>query len=95
MLCDRKGFLLKLMQGVPVCKWRSIAGLLVWFGLGFAPLSLEAESYDEADIWLTLFEKPRALAGTDKEADEISSLSLYGRIGIKNYNEKLKDILWH
>ncbi len=87
MLCDRKGFLLKLMQGVPVCKWRSIAGLLVWFGLGFAPLSLEAESYDEADIWLTLFEKPRALAGTDKEADEISSLSLYGRIGIKNYND--------
>ena len=86
MLCDRKEFLLKLMQEIPVCKWRSIAGLLVWFGLAFAPISLEAESYDEADLWLSLFEKPRTLAGADQEADEIRALSLYGRIGIKNFN---------
>ena len=86
MLCDRKGFPLKLMPGVLVGKCRSLAGLWVWFGLSFAPLPLEAERYDEADIWLTLFEKPKALAGTDKDADEISSLRLYGRIGIKNIN---------
>ena len=49
MLCDRKGFLVKLMQGVLVGKCRSLAGLWVWFGLSFAPLPLEAERYDEAD----------------------------------------------
>ena len=77
---------MKLMPGVLVGKCRSLAGLWVWFGLSFAPLPLEAERYDEADIWLTLFEKPKALAGTDKDAHEISSLRLYGRIGIKNIN---------
>ena len=86
MLCARKGFLVKLMPEVLVGKCRSLAGLWVWFGLSFAPLPLEAERYDEADIWLTLFEKPKALAGTDKDAHEISSLRLYGRIGIKDIN---------
>ena len=90
-LCDRKEFLLKLAPGIPVRKWRSIAVWLFGSGLGFAPFPLEAQSYNEAANWLSLFEQPRSLAGTDPEADEVRALSLYGRIGIRGSTIFFKD----
>ncbi len=86
MLYGRREPLLKRGKEIVVRKLGAVAGLCLWALWSFAPLSLDAQEYGQAGLWLTIFERVNAVVGTGDTSPEIGALSIYGRFGFTAYN---------